>query len=178
MDTALSVFAEKGFRGASVRELSEAAGVAQGLFYHYFEGKEALLLAAVEEHGFLPEMRRILEASGALPAREVLTEVLEGFYELLGRNERLVAVFFGESRTNPQIGERLHRMIREGVGLLRRYLQERVETGKLRPHDTEVTARSLLYTVFMLHLTRVPADPFLPELIENTLTGILVRPGG
>ncbi len=178
VDTALSVFAEKGFRGASVKELSEAAGVAQGLFYHYFEDKEALLLAAVEEHGFLPEMRRILGASGDLPAREVLTEVLEGFYGLLGRNERLVAVFFGESRTNPQVGERLQQMIREGVELLRLYLRERVEAGELRPHDAEVTARSLLYTVFMLHLTRVPADRFVPELVGNTLRGLSARQNG
>lgn len=178
MDTALSAFAEKGFRGASVKDLSEAAGVAQGLFYHYFAGKEALLLAAVEERGFLPEMRRILGTSGVLPAGEVLTEVLLGFYELLGNNERLVAVFFGEARTNPQVGERLQEMIREGVDLLGRYLRERVEAGELRPHDAEVTARSLLYTVFMLHLTRVPADRFVPELVGNTLRGLSARQNG
>lgn len=177
VDVALSVFADKGFRGASVKELSEAAGVAQGLFYHYFEGKEALLLAAVEGRGFLPEMRRVLGTSGALPARDVLAEVLEGFYELLRSNEKLVAVFFGESRTNPKVGERLQQMIGEGVGLLSRYLRERVEAGELRPHDAEVTARSLLYTVFMLHLTRVPSRPFVPELIETTLRGTLAQPG-
>lgn len=69
-------------------------------------------------------------------------------------------------------------MIREGVELLRRYLRERVEAGELRPHDTEVTARSLLYAVFMLHLTRGPADRFVPELVGNTLRGLSARQNG
>ena len=36
IDTALGVFAEKGVEGTTVKDLSEAAGVAQGLLYHYF----------------------------------------------------------------------------------------------------------------------------------------------
>jgi hypothetical protein len=43
--------------------------------------------------------------------------------------------------------------------------------GELRPHDPEVAARTLLYTVQMLHMTGVPVDGFVPEMVEILLVG-------
>ena len=45
---ALRVFARLGYRRATVRDVAAEAGVAVGLLYHYFRGKEALLLAVFE----------------------------------------------------------------------------------------------------------------------------------
>ena len=42
---ARKVFAEKGFRGATTRELGLAAGVSEGLIFKYFPNKEALYSA-------------------------------------------------------------------------------------------------------------------------------------
>jgi AcrR family transcriptional regulator len=172
IDTALSLFAKKGFENTTIKDLSEAAGVAQGLVYHYFDSKEELLFAAVNKHGFLPEMRRILDASYERPTDEVLLEVANGFYALLEERRDLVRVFFRESQTNPEVGKRLESVIGEGVGLLTRYLSARIAVGELRSHDPEIVARSLLYTVHMLHMTQVPAEGFVPEMVEDLLHGI------
>ncbi|MDQ3589338.1 MAG: TetR/AcrR family transcriptional regulator [Chloroflexota bacterium] len=173
VDAALRLFAEKGFEKTTIKDLSEAVGVAQGLIYHYFDSKEELLFAAVDRHGFLPELRRVLAASYERPAEEVLPEIAGDFYALLEEKRDLVRVFFRESQTNPEVGKRLVDIIREGVGLLARYLAARIAVGELRPHDPEVTARTLLYTVQMLHITgRTPADDFVPKMVENLLYGI------
>jgi TetR/AcrR family transcriptional regulator, cholesterol catabolism regulator len=172
VDVSLRLFAKKGFERTTIKDISEAAGVAQGLIYHYFGSKEALLFAAVDRHGFLPELRRILSASYERPAGEVLPETVRGFSALLAENDDLVRVFFRESRVNWEVGKRLADVIREGVGLLARYLAARIAVGELRPHDPEVAARTLLYTVQMLHMTGVPADGFVPEMVENLLWGI------
>src|SRR5215472_15706233 len=78
IDTALAVFAEKGLDGATVKDLSEAAGVAQGLLYHYFRSKDELFHAALDRHYFLPELRRITSTEGDRPAAEVLLDVVTG----------------------------------------------------------------------------------------------------
>ena len=173
VDAALRLFAEKGFDKTTIKDLSEAVGVAQGLIYHYFGSKEELLFAAVDRHGFLPELRRVLAASYERPADEVLPEIAGDFYALLEEKRDLVRVFFRESQTNPEVGKRLVDIIREGVGLLARYLAARIAVGELRPHDPEVAARTLLYTVQILHMTgRTPADDFVPKMVENLLYGI------
>lgn len=43
LDTALDKFAEKGFNGASISQISKAAQVNQALIYYYFENKQAIL---------------------------------------------------------------------------------------------------------------------------------------
>jgi AcrR family transcriptional regulator len=49
-DAALSVFAERGFGGASLADVAEEAGVTKGCLYHYFDSKEALLLGLMKDH--------------------------------------------------------------------------------------------------------------------------------
>lgn len=45
LDVAARVFAERGFQRTTVREVAQAAGVANGTIYNHFENKTALLLA-------------------------------------------------------------------------------------------------------------------------------------
>ncbi|MBA7526321.1 HTH-type transcriptional regulator BetI [subsurface metagenome] len=45
---ALDVFAEKGFDGASIRDISEKANMAKGSVYDYFESKNDLILYALK----------------------------------------------------------------------------------------------------------------------------------
>src|SRR5438045_1701488 len=88
--TALDVFAAKGLDDATVKDLSDAAGVAQGLLYHYFRSKEELLQAVLDEHYFLPELRRIAAPDRGRPAPEVLLELALGFADVLEQNRRVV----------------------------------------------------------------------------------------
>lgn len=47
---ALYEFSERGFRGASLRQIVKQAGVTTGAFYGYFSSKEALFASIVEPH--------------------------------------------------------------------------------------------------------------------------------
>jgi len=49
MDAALELFASKGYSNCSISQLSAHAGISKGLMYNYFDSKEALLLAIIEE---------------------------------------------------------------------------------------------------------------------------------
>ena len=62
---AATVFAERGYAETSVAELAEQLGLATGALYHYFRGKEQLLIAICDE---LTEP--LLEAGRELPAGE------------------------------------------------------------------------------------------------------------
>ncbi|MEM8860444.1 MAG: TetR/AcrR family transcriptional regulator [Chloroflexota bacterium] len=51
MQTAVQVFAEKGYHAATVRDIVQKAGVAIGTFYFYFPDKETLFVYLYEETG-------------------------------------------------------------------------------------------------------------------------------
>jgi AcrR family transcriptional regulator len=50
LDAALQVFARQGYRNTRLDEVAQVAGVTKGTIYHYFDTKEALLLAVVEHY--------------------------------------------------------------------------------------------------------------------------------
>lgn len=50
VSSAASVFARRGFRGASVAELAQACGMPRSLLYHYFPSKEDILYAVMASH--------------------------------------------------------------------------------------------------------------------------------
>lgn len=49
MDSALAEFSSKGYGASSVNAISAAQDVSKGIIYHYFETKDDLFLACVEE---------------------------------------------------------------------------------------------------------------------------------
>ena len=50
---AMEEFSEKGFQGASLRQIVKQAGVTTGAFYGYFSSKEALFASIVQQGGAL-----------------------------------------------------------------------------------------------------------------------------
>lgn len=48
IDSAVNVFAKKGFELASVDDIARQAGIAKGTFYYHFESKDEILFALIE----------------------------------------------------------------------------------------------------------------------------------
>ena len=74
IDIGRTVFAERGFAGASIEEISERAGISKPVVYGHFGGKEGLYSAVVER-----EVARVLAMiAEALDGSEHPRELVEG----------------------------------------------------------------------------------------------------
>jgi len=124
------VFAEHGVENTTMRELSQRAGVAEGLAYHYFRSKEDLLQAALERQYFQPKLRRITSPDRDRSAAEVLSEVANGFPAMLQEHRNLVQVMLQEAPSNAAVSERIERARDESERLLADYLASRVAAGE------------------------------------------------
>jgi len=60
LDYATEVFAEKGYEGASMRDLSRLSGISLAGLYYYFESKEKLLYF-IQQHTFSTIIERLRE---------------------------------------------------------------------------------------------------------------------
>src|SRR5438128_1903107 len=58
LDHATEVFCEKGYEGASMRDLSRASGMSLAGLYHYFESKERLLYL-IQKHTFTTILEKL-----------------------------------------------------------------------------------------------------------------------
>ena len=70
LDTAVGIFYDIGFEGASLRDLANKVGINKATLYHYFESKEEILFQILDEVG-----QSLL--GGLEEARRVSTDPLE-----------------------------------------------------------------------------------------------------
>jgi AcrR family transcriptional regulator len=78
LDAALNAFAERGFQGASVREIARAVGVNEATLYHYFPSKKSILDALIDQ--LMQGRERVYEVAD--DPRKTLEEALTS---LIGR---------------------------------------------------------------------------------------------
>jgi len=169
IEAALVVFARKGVDGASVKDIARAAAVTPGLLYHYFESKEDLVAAVLEERGFLPQLRALLGEYADQPATTVLPRLIRAFDETLSANADVVSVFFSASHADAALRD----FVATGNDVLRSYLKSRADAGELRPELIGAAAGALFAAVAIGHTTgrRVDVD----ELVELVLNGLATQ---
>ncbi|HEX6752531.1 MAG TPA: helix-turn-helix domain-containing protein [Solirubrobacterales bacterium] len=90
IDAAAVVFAERGFRSATVDDVVAAAGLSKGTFYWNFSSKEDLFLTLLEERVDRP-VQRLMELTRDAPAdRATAPDVSRGFESLLSDERSLL----------------------------------------------------------------------------------------
>lgn len=176
IDAALDLFSAHGFEATRVADIAHAAGVAQGLLYHYFPTKEALLAAIIERHGPLPMLTELLATPPDRPARETLLLLAARAYGLIQERQALARLLLRELIWRPEMLG-MGMLIRErALAMLGRYLQSRVAAGELRPHDSLVVGQLFISNVIVAGLVGLPPDPYLTGAVDALLQGILARP--
>src|SRR5436190_12596775 len=80
---ALAVFAERGYRDASVDEVAERAGYSKGALYWHFSSKDDLFYALLEERILKPWEESISMLESASADEDMAPEASRLFRELL-----------------------------------------------------------------------------------------------
>ena len=178
IDTALELFAERGIEATRVSDIAQAAGVAQGLLYHYFPSKDALLAAIIERHGPLRMLAELLMTPPNRPARTTLLELSERFYALAQERRTLLRLIVREMLWRPETRSIGLAVREQALGMLARYLQSRVAAGELRPHDSQVVGQLLASDIIIISFAQLPFDPYITGAIDVVLQGIAAEPAG
>ena len=133
LDAAEREFAARGFAGARLREIAEAAGVQPALIHHYFADKQGLY-CAVLDRALLPTST---ESSALLGNARDLPGLIEGLVEMLLRfhtaHQQLLAVLRHEAMSGSTV---LTQVFKERttpvLEALQRFLEERQRLGEVR----------------------------------------------
>jgi AcrR family transcriptional regulator len=182
IDSALELFGANGYADTSVQEITEAAGVTKGAFYHHFESKEDLLALIHDEFLDLQlgMLRQALERDEDPAAR--LRELLSALLASTARYQANVTVFYLERRH--LTGERYEEMRRKRDEFDRLFLQviERgIADGRFRDDlDARIVGLGILGMCAWVHQWYRPGGRFTAERIadifsEMSLSGLLVE---
>jgi AcrR family transcriptional regulator len=92
LETALELFAQNGFHGTSISDISKKAGISKGLVYNYFESKEEILKSIVQS-GYDAAYKNLdINKDGRL-AQEEFVHFIRMTFQLIKENRNFWALY-------------------------------------------------------------------------------------
>jgi len=174
---AAGLFAERGFKNTTVRDIADAAGILSGSLYHHFDSKEAMVDELLDT--FQTELWKEydeIEAS-ALSPRKKLEAVVRASFDAIDHHHSEVAIFQNDAAhlitfdRFSYLADRNNRFRRLWTGLL----EAGVEAGELRSDlDVELVYRFVRDTVWVAVRWYRPGGDLSPADIADQYLTILL----
>jgi AcrR family transcriptional regulator len=185
LSCATRIFCEKGYEGASIRDLSRRSGVSLAGLYYYFDSKEELLYL-IQKHCFTTLLARLEEELGSAPrnpeARLRLLIRNHLCYFLQNPEAMKVLSHEADSLTSPY-ARQVADIKRSYYRICRSILDDLKRQRKLRRLNTRLAVMSLygmmnwIYTWYKPRLDP-DADALADHMSDLFLGGILAGASG
>ena len=133
LSKAIDLFYEKGYAGASVREIVKAVKVSNSILYHYFKDKNELLYMIIERTG-----RELIKALRKIQHEvhdpvEALSQMILTQVSIVKERKKEAKIFLEEQyQLNDIYKKKILAQHREIYGIYRRQLELLEKEGKLR----------------------------------------------
>ncbi len=141
LDAAEAVFGEKGYDRASIVEITQRAGVAQGTFYVYFPDKKAIFVELVKELSHRLRREIAMAVEGVSDRIEVERVGFYAFFKFAHQHRNLYRVVRQAEFVDEDLFRWYYRRLAKGYV---RGLSKAMEAGQIRRLDPECLAYCLM----------------------------------
>jgi AcrR family transcriptional regulator len=161
LDAAVRLFCEKGYEGTTIRDIAREVGITEGLIYHYFPSKAALVAACWRQRSWHAFAMTMIREADNRPIEEVLYRLIRGHLAVLYEHGTEVRMHAAEMLRDGELAEISQRYNDQTQYAVASYLRRRQVLGHIRPDvDLGVVAECILgstITFFVIH-GRLPKD--------------------
>ncbi|MFC4019458.1 TetR family transcriptional regulator C-terminal domain-containing protein [Micromonospora sp. GCM10011542] len=181
LNSAATLIEQRGYSALGVAEICATAGVPKGSFYYFFESKQALALAVIDEHWAAQRRDWEKALSSEQDPLHRLRDLFEATEEVQRAGQQQVGLvagcLFGNlalelSNQAEEIRGRLQEIFEAQIDLIDRVVVEAKEQGQAGPSvDTREAARSIVAQIEgRVLLAKLLNDPAQLEMLwRNTL---------
>ena len=175
---AARAFREKGYHGASIRDIADSVGLLKGSLYHYIRSKEDLLARLFD--GALEGTVRELEAIAARDAtpRARLHEMVKAYVHAVTENLDAVGLYLREWRALPAPElARLRARRRSMRALFESVIRDGIRKREFASADAKISALAILGMCNWLFewyrpRGRMRADALADELADRAVRSV------
>ncbi|GAS86745.1 TetR/AcrR family transcriptional regulator [Mycolicibacterium brisbanense] len=159
---ARKLFAERGFHGTTLADITSAAGKSSAVFYRYFDDKEDLLASLAES--FLHDIVTPSGMSVPLPDSpqdtDYFTTVVTGYWNLFKQNIGIMIAVAQLGATQPRFAEVQHQFRRFGMDMVAESVRHAAAQGYAQGLNPEhiAAAIALLFENFTVVVVGNPGS--------------------
>lgn len=175
--SALELFSEKGYLGATTKDIAARAGVSEVTLFRHFQTKENLFIKVIEHFSFLPKLKKLTLELEDKPVEDSLKLLARAFLERLRVKKALIRIILSELPRYPEIiKESYHKIIEDILKELSLYFKKLQERGLLRETiPSQIFAQAFLGLFFSyFHSKEIKGFNFQEGLTEEEITQYFV----
>lgn len=163
LQQAEKLFVKNGYNGTSTTEIAKKVGINQALIYYYYQSKENLLLAIIENRiGKNQHLFCLLECSTEEPFEKKIEELMRRHFTLVKSNAPLLRFILQDIAKSPQGEALLQQILSEQMGKLLPKLEEKLSILRTKGIIGNVSALQLATTIFSINLSPFVLRPIMP----------------
>ncbi len=185
LDAATRVFANKGFRAATTKEIAAEAGVSEGTIYNYFDSKYDLLVA-MSKRLALESLYQLEALPVETSVRGYVTAMVTDRFQLLMEHMDLIRALMPEVMVDDDL-RRVYseQVLSPALSYLGALIESRTKAGVFRKVDVQIVGRAMIGAVMSFgylwlrdpsSLDRLSQQEVVSEVVDLFLDGLRVRP--
>ncbi|GER94141.1 TetR/AcrR family transcriptional regulator [hot springs metagenome] len=149
LEAAQELFSQKGYLGATTKEIARASGIAEVTLFRHFPSKENLFENVIVTRSFLPALKDLLPEVEGMPYEMALNVIAKRFLETLSSKKNLIQIMHSEMHRYPEKIHMIHNSIIDDViKTLASYFEKLKTKGLLKDFNSELGARAFLGMFF------------------------------
>ena len=184
LNAALTVFSQRGFSQATIAEIAQEAGIAEGTIYNYYNSKRDLLVSLVTSYLEAERVIDVLKHPSKPTDLAFLQSLIWDRLEVGFTNVERLLVLMGEIYHDSALRQLyVEQFASPTLELLEKYIESGIGQGGFRPLNTAVASRALIGMVIgltLIHniegetgpLQKIPRKDLGTEVAKILLEGI------
>ena len=185
LDAATTVFAEKGFHRATIKDVARAAGIADGTIYTYFSSKTEVLLGILNRLNESTEREMQFALGSEQDVRAFFKAYVRQRISLIWPNAEVFRAVLPEMLVNAELRDLYYQQVLVPTfRVAEHYFLAQMEEGQLRKVDVPLAIRAIAGTVLGLLMTQLLGDELIAarwEELPEVLTTLMfdgLKPAG
>ncbi len=186
LQATLKLISEKGYLGATTREIAQEAGVTELTLFRHFGSKERLFEELLNTYTFLPHLKELLPELDECSLEVALELIATRYLLVLKERKAMIRILYSEVTIYPEkIREVYNKFIDELRATLAAYFAELQKSGKIRKNiSPEIAARVFLWILFSYFrseeimrptgMRKSPMGKQVQEIIDIFMNGTIV----
>lgn len=139
---------EKGYKGATTKEIAERAGVNEVTIFRHFGNKKGIVQAAIDKYAFAEPLFDYFLEHIVWDIEQDLKMLTKQYQTLLTEKQFLVLLSLKEAHQFPELNDMLSRIPQKYKSILENYFHDMIQKKKMKEVDVPTIVDSFIFLNF------------------------------
>lgn len=165
---------EKGYKGATTKEIAERAGVNEVTLFRNFGNKKGIVEAVIQKYGAIDLLENTFEEKVIWEVEKDLKMLVREYQLLLEQKKIVILLGLKEAGEFPELDALTKHIPQSYIEILKNYFEKMIEKEKIKKVDPTIVATNFILTNFGYFLMKTRINPLgevypIDDFIEKNI---------